>query len=228
MVYSLKNSLNILRQNWPIFVFFAIFILLFSSSLYFRNLIGAFINYLAGLIEQRELLGALIFLAVSTVSVIISPFSSIPLIPSAIIVWGKLLTLALLFVGWLTGAIFGYLIGCFLGEKVLRKYYSFEKIDYFKKQLSPRSQFWMVLLFRLAIPSEITGYTLGIIKYDFWKYLLATAISEIPFAVISIYSGDALLQGNLFYFSVILIIGGFFVVLTSYLFDKIRQEQKKR
>ena len=44
--------------------------------------------------------------------------------------------------------------------------------------------------------SEIRGYLLGIMRYLFLLYLLALAITELPYVIGVVYVGDHFLQGE--------------------------------
>ncbi|OGI23416.1 MAG: hypothetical protein A3E91_03615 [Candidatus Moranbacteria bacterium RIFCSPHIGHO2_12_FULL_40_10] len=159
-------------------------------------------------------------MAVSTLAVIISPFSSLPLVPSAIMVWGNFVTFIFLVAGWFLGAWLGYLLGGWAGRKILKRWWNFEKVEYYKRKISPRAQFWLVFLFRLAIPSEVTGITLGIIRYHPGKYLLITFLTELPFAFAAVYLGGTLAEGNFLAFAVMIILVTALIALASYFFHK--------
>jgi uncharacterized membrane protein YdjX (TVP38/TMEM64 family) len=59
-----------------------------------------------------------------------------------------------------------------------------------------RLRFPTVLLFQLALPSEVPGYVLGTLRYPFWRYLAALAIAELPFAIGATYLGWSFLRGS--------------------------------
>jgi hypothetical protein len=40
-----------------------------------------------------------------------------------------------------------------------------------------------VLLFQVAMPSEVPGYMLGIARYQFLNYILILGMVELPFAI---------------------------------------------
>jgi uncharacterized membrane protein YdjX (TVP38/TMEM64 family) len=52
----------------------------------------------------------------------------------------------------------------------------------------------LVLLFQLAVPSEIPGYVLGLARYGLRKYLMVLALAELPYAVGTAYLGESLLK----------------------------------
>jgi len=60
-------------------------------------------------------------------------------------------------------------------------------------QVSQRAPFGLVLLFQFALPSEVPGYVLGIVRYHFGRYIAALSIVELPFAVGTVYLGAGLL-----------------------------------
>lgn len=53
-----------------------------------------------------------------------------------------------------------------------------------------------VLLFQAFVPSEIPGYVLGTLHYRFCWYVVALAITELPYAVVTVYLGESYLRGN--------------------------------
>jgi len=56
--------------------------------------------------------------------------------------------------------------------------------------------FGHVLLFQLAVPSEIPGYVLGLAGCRFRTYAAAMALGELPFAIGAVYLGESFLQRN--------------------------------
>ena len=160
---------------------------------YFQGMIGSITNYMDG----GQWRGEVIFVAFAVLSVMLVSFSSIWLAPIALALWGNLPTLAMLLGGWLLGGIFSYLIGKYAGYLIVRKIISEEKINYYSGVFSRASgSFNFIILARFVLPSEIPGYLLGIAKYPFFKYLLATAIAEIPYAFAAVYLIDAVLRKN--------------------------------
>jgi uncharacterized membrane protein YdjX (TVP38/TMEM64 family) len=58
--------------------------------------------------------------------------------------------------------------------------------------------FRRVLLFQLAVPSEIPGYVLGLSGCRLRTFIAATALGELPFAIGAVYLGESFLQRNYF------------------------------
>lgn len=53
----------------------------------------------------------------------------------------------------------------------------------YKPLLDKQPSFGSVLLFQLALPSEIPGYLLGLARYPLPRYLAALMLAELPYAV---------------------------------------------
>jgi len=90
-----------------------------------------------------------------------------------------------------------------------------EKIRGWEQELSTRTRFIHILLFQAAVPSEIPGYLLGILRYPFLHYMAALAITELPYAIATVYLGESFLQGEGIIFIVlgiaVIAIGAFLV-----------------
>jgi uncharacterized membrane protein YdjX (TVP38/TMEM64 family) len=52
----------------------------------------------------------------------------------------------------------------------------------------------LVLLLQLALPSEIPGYLLGLLRYRFWRYIAALALAELPYALATVYIGASFIE----------------------------------
>lgn len=201
-------------------LFFIITAFVFWSSATLQNLFYGSVDFFAKYIDQHKILGVLVFLGLAAVSALFSPFSSAPLIPAGVVIWGGNIVFFLLAIGWLIGDLTAYLIGRFARRAVISRFVPQEKLDYYKEMISQKARFWFVLLFRFALPSEITGYALGIIHYHFGKYLLATVLVEIPFAFLTVYSGEAFVKGNVLLFISLVSFAAAAVYLTLYYFRK--------
>jgi uncharacterized membrane protein YdjX (TVP38/TMEM64 family) len=196
------------KKYITIFAFTVIVGLIVYASAELQGHIMNSVSYLGDYFRNHVFLGGLIFFGISIISVLISPFSSVPLIPSAILAWGSFLTFSLLFPAWVIGGILAYFIGSLSQEKILRHLFSLEKIEYYKQLISPRSQFLLVFIFQAVTPSEISSYTLGIIHYDFKKYFIIIALTDFLYALSIVYAASLLVSGKILIFAIILLVGG--------------------
>ncbi len=141
---------------------------------------------------SHPLLGALVFFLFSAFSAVIAFASSAVLVPSAIAAWGHFITFFLLWGGWMAGAAGAWGIGR-LARPLLNRLGYEEKLDTYQKWVGKRMPFWGVLLFCIAVPSEVPGYLFGSVRYSFVKFFAAMGIAEGIYAVGVIVVGENLL-----------------------------------
>ena len=171
-------------------------------------------------VGEHQTMGVFVFMALAGVSAMLSPFSSVPLIPVAVMVWGSAWTVAFLVAGWLGGHVITYTIGYYAGDPVAKKLVALETIEQYAHKFSKKSEFLLVLLFRLASPAEVPGYVLGAVRYSFIKYFLATFIAEFPFVIITVYASEALIDRKPLIVALAIAGGLAFLAVAFYLFKK--------
>jgi len=199
--------------------------LLFWYSATLHNALMESASILRGYSENNPVAAMIIFSGLAIFSAMFSLFSSIPLIPIAVAIWGNMLTFILLFWGWLIGGMAAYAIGRYAGYPLLKNILSENKISYYRSRIPPRSEFAFIFLFRFVTPAEITGYLLGLIKYEFSRYTLITFLSELPFAALAVYMSEAFILGKELSFWGL---GAFIIILIfsmSYVFHKRNKGQ---
>ena len=155
------------------------------------------------LIARAPLAGMVAFVVLSMLSAMLAFFSSGLLSPVAIVAWGKMGTLVLLWLGWLLGGALTYAVGRYLGRSAAGLMVDADTLLAWEERVSSRSHFLHVLLLQLAMPSEVLGYVLGTLRYRFRNYIAVLALSEIPYAVAVVYLGESFLAGNGLMFSLI-------------------------
>jgi len=138
--------------------------------------------------------GVSLFILLSALSAMLAFFSTAVFVPIAIHAWGERLSIVLLWTGWLLGGICSYAVGRFLGRPIVRTLTSGRALARFEHRISNRAPFTLVLLFQLALPSELPGYLLGLVRYTFVKYVLALGIGELPYAVGTVYLGVSFVE----------------------------------
>lgn len=165
--------------------------------------IFAFIYWLEEYAQAMPIFGAAIFFLASAVSVLLAFLSSVILVPTAVLVWGDLVTFSLLYAGWIAGGVLTYGIGRLFGKNAVRKFIGEERLARYEDVVSHRMPFWAVALLVVSVPAEIPGYLFGILRYPFWKFFLALALAELPFAIVSVYASGELLERRYFGFFLI-------------------------
>jgi uncharacterized membrane protein YdjX (TVP38/TMEM64 family) len=176
----------------------------------------AIVFWAEGLISQAPLLGMIVFVLLAMISAMAAFISSALLVPVAVYTWGKAGCLALLWLGWFLGGIASFCIGRFLGRSVVSMIMGEEKIAKWESQVSKHSRFIHILFFQAVVPSEIPGYVLGVLRYRFLFYLAALGITELPYAVATVYLGESFLRGDS---TVFIVVGIGVIVLASFLFQ---------
>lgn len=147
-------------------------------------------------VEANPLLGMSLFVLFAAASAMLAFVSSALIVPIGVYAWGKSTCLFLLWLGWILGGICAYTISRFLGRPVVRLLASNLPLESYEHWISHQTPIGYVFLFQLGLPSEIPGYVLGFLRYNFGKYLLIVAVGELPYALATIYLGQGFLERN--------------------------------
>jgi uncharacterized membrane protein YdjX (TVP38/TMEM64 family) len=146
------------------------------------------------LISGYPVLGALVFVLLSALSAILAFFSSALLVPAAIYAWGNVLTFSLLWVGWLLGGMCMYWLGRGMRGTGAEGTAPTGRFSAYLPRVSREVSFPLVLLWQLALPSEIPGYLCGYLRVPFPSYVLALAIGEMPYAIAAVWLGKSVVD----------------------------------
>lgn len=165
---------------------------LFFASPFLQELFSAISkdtsNYAAG----HPFAVILFFILLAALSAMVSPFSSVPVVPFAVAFWGVNETILLLLVGWLIGGTCAYVVGKYAAHPLIAQFMKEDRLTKYEHSISERMTFSRALLIRLALPAEV-GYAFGLIRYDFVKYIIVTLAAELPFAFLSVHAAEAFL-----------------------------------
>jgi uncharacterized membrane protein YdjX (TVP38/TMEM64 family) len=168
---------------------------LFTYSAGFKNMVDGLTGWVESIMQAHPIEGALVFFLFSAFSAMLAFTSSVVLVPPANLVWGKLITFFLLWGGWLAGAIAAFGIGNLARPLLIRLGYK-ATLDEYQQFVSKRMKFWAVLLFCIAVPSEVPGYLFGGVHYPFWKFLAAVGIAESIYAFGLVVAGENLVAAR--------------------------------
>ena len=146
------------------------------------------------IIRERPVLGMSIFILFSALSAMLAFVSSAVIVPVAVYVWGEAATMLLLWAGWILGGVSAYTIGRYFGRAVVHALSAGPDLERYENRISRRAPFGLVLLFQVALPSEVPGYLLGLVRYRFWKYLGALALAELPYTAATVYLGAGFVE----------------------------------
>jgi len=193
--------------------------LLFQSSIFLQEILREFTGSLIGFEEFNPRSAMILFVLFASLSVLAGPFSSFPLVPPAVLIWGLPMTLVLLYLGWLMGNCIAYFIGRFFGRFLVDKIVGEAKVGNWINSLKAKLTFFYLLLFRIATPSE-TGYAFGVIHYDFAKYLIISMLAELPFVLLMVYAGEAFTRSSTYALISLVWIWAIIIFLALYFFRK--------
>lgn len=146
------------------------------------------------IIAEHPILGPLLFVVLAALTAMLAFASVAVLLPMAVFAWGEPLCMLLLWLGWLLGGACTYAAGRFLGRPMIRWLAAEPLLQRLEPHLGPRTPFRVVLLFQLALPSEIPGYVLGLVRYSVLRYLLALGLVELLYAVAAVHLGAGLVE----------------------------------
>lgn len=183
------------RERQFIWFLAVLAVFLIAGSVLFQSFFAEYLPFLSDVFGQAGTFAGLLFVVLSSLSVLLGPFSSIFLVPLAITVWGDIATLWLLLLGWLIGGVFSYIVGRYAGYALVIKLAARHKVDRWIREISAHATLPLAFLFRLALPAE-TGYVFGLARYHFGKYLLIIFFAELPFALVAVYSGKAFVRAE--------------------------------
>jgi uncharacterized membrane protein YdjX (TVP38/TMEM64 family) len=146
------------------------------------------------LMRARPVLGVLVFVVVSALSAMLAFFSGAVLVPVAVQVWGAAATTGLLWLGWIVGGLTAYMLARRAGRPLVARLVNAAALARYEARIGAHAPLGLVILFQLGLPSEVPGYLLGLARYPWTRYLLALAIAELPWAVLTVLLGATLLD----------------------------------
>jgi uncharacterized membrane protein YdjX (TVP38/TMEM64 family) len=185
--------------------------LLAATSDFIYQAMFAAVVWLEPYATSHRAAGMLVFAGLAAVSALLAFFSSTVLVPVAVHAWGEPVTAVLLWSGWMVGGIGAYAAGKWLGRPLVRSLAGADKLEFYQAKLGRSTPFGVVLLFHLALQSEVPALVLGTLGYRFRLFVLALGLAELPYAVGTIYLGSFLLERR----TLPLVLGGVVAVVAA-------------
>lgn len=146
------------------------------------------------MIASHPVVGAVVFVLLSALSAILAFFSSALLVPAAVFAWGKVLTVCLLWLGWMLGGLFAFAVGRGLRSQKGSESKLPGRLEAYLPGVTQDISFPMILLFQLALPSEIPGYLCGFLGVPLRRYFMAMSLAELPYAVGVVLLGETVVN----------------------------------
>lgn len=143
-------------------------------------------------VERHGFIGAGVYVLSAAASVVLLPFSSLPLLPLAVRLWGVWLAGALSALGWWLGALVAFWIAR-LARSSLGRFASLEAIDRVERSVPADVGFAAIVVLRMVLPVDVTSFALGLLRnLRFTTYAVASLIGIVPFAFVWSYAGSLL------------------------------------
>lgn len=184
---------------WRRAAFLALLCIVFAAITASDELHAAMLEVLAAsrdVIVGHPVQGVLLFVLFAAISAMFLFVSIAFVVPVAVYVWGELFSMLLLWLGWIIGGAVAYGIARYLGRPVVHWLTSDRALRRIERRIRPDMPFGLILLFQLALPSEIPGYVLGLARYPIGKFLLARALAEVPFTIATVYLGTGFVSAR--------------------------------
>lgn len=143
---------------------------------------------------QYPVLGGLIFVGLAALSAMLVFFSGVLLVPIGVQTWGEVGCLLLLWSGWCVGGLITYTIGRGLKRPAVKWMVSDGTIARYENRIPEGGSFVTAVLVQLAVPSDISGYFFGLLGYRLRVYFGALMLTELPYAIGTVYLGNAFMQ----------------------------------
>lgn len=205
---------------------FALLVLLVASvalaSYGLRHEIVDAVVWTGETIREAPVWGAVVFFFASASSVLLLFISSVLLVPSAILAWGKWPTFLILAAGWVCGWVATYAIGRFFRDRAFVERTLGTQPIARSVFISGKLPFSLVLIVISSLPAEFVGYALGALRYPFRSFLLALALVEIPFAFLIVFIGES------FFFDNVGLLGGLLLLLLAILLWELKNARRLR
>jgi uncharacterized membrane protein YdjX (TVP38/TMEM64 family) len=159
------------------------------------------VSWLEAWIRQHQWLGAGMYVLAAAASVVLLPFSSLPLLPLATRSYGVVPTALLSAAGWWAGCLIAFQIARF-GRRYLERLTSLEAVDRFEQKVPDDVGFGGIVLLRMILPVDLVSFALGLLKrLRFATYAVASLIGILPFAFVWSYAGGELGAGRFLTFA---------------------------
>lgn len=183
-----------------------------------------------GWIESFGFGGKFVFIGLAALQVVLAVIPGGPVQIAAGYAFGILEGSVLCTLGIQLGSAIAFLLARYLGMKVIRIFFSEDKIDSIKfLQNSKRLDAIVFICFLVpGAPKDLLTYFCGVTKIPFWKFIILTTVARIPSIIFSVVSGNALVEQK--YISALIIIGVLVLcsIIGFLIYKKLLEKESKK
>lgn len=156
-------------------------------------------------VGRHAVLGALGYVLLVAASVVLLPFSSLPLLPLAARVYGVIPTALLSTAGWWFGCLIAFQLAR-LGRRQIERFTSLAAIDRVEARVPADIGFGGIVVLRMILPVDVVSFALGLLKHlRFRTYATASLVGIVPFAFVWSYAGGELGAGRYVTFALLVL-----------------------
>lgn len=145
-------------------------------------------------ISRHPVVGALVFMGLAALSAMLVFFSGALIVPIGVQTWGETGCFVLLWGGWCLGGLVTFAIGRRLKRPAVQRMVSNAMFGRYENRIPEGGSFITAVLVQLAVPSDVSGYFFGLLGYPLRIYLGALMLTEIPYALGTVFLGNAFMQ----------------------------------
>src|SRR5437667_11160623 len=104
-------------------------------------------------IDQHAFWGLFLYLILNILDAVLAPGATLPLIPVAAHVWGRVPAALATTAGWTAGSLIAFLIARRWGYPIVQKITSMKRVRGMRRYI-PEDLFWSIVLVRLILPMD--------------------------------------------------------------------------
>jgi uncharacterized membrane protein YdjX (TVP38/TMEM64 family) len=149
------------------------------------------------IVREQPQLGMMVFVLLAGLSAMVAFVSSAVLVPAAVYVWGPAVCFLLLWSGWFLGALAAYALGRYAGRPLVKRLVRPGTLDRYEEWARSDKSLVPILIFQLALPTDLAGYVFGLVRCRLSAFVPALALAEIPYALGAVYLGTSFLRRNI-------------------------------
>jgi uncharacterized membrane protein YdjX (TVP38/TMEM64 family) len=140
-------------------------------------------------IDAEPFWGLFLYILLNILDAVVAPGATLPLIPVAVHIWGRVFAAFATMAGWTAGSLIAFLIARRWGYPIVKKLTSIQRVRGMRRYI-PEDLFWSIVLVRLVLPMDVISYVLGLFTDIGWsRYIMATALGLTPPAFLLAYLG---------------------------------------
>src|SRR5438105_8595488 len=140
-------------------------------------------------IDQHAVQGVVVYIFLNVLDAVVAPGATLPLIPIAARVWGRVPAALVTTAGWTAGSLVAFYIARRWGSPIVKRLTSMDRVKRLRTYV-PKRPFWTVVILRMIVPMDVISYVLGpFTEMTWWSYGLAVSVGLTPSAFILTYIG---------------------------------------